>query len=88
MVGSVPPSSMRSMSSSVIAAQGQFGDGPAEGGADVVQGLPERQGLADRDPFGIVGQVLGARPVSVVAGHLIPASAPGAPAAAGVTIAG
>ena len=41
--------------------RGQFGDGQAEGGADVVQGLAERQGLADRDPLGIVGRVLGAR---------------------------
>ena len=40
-------------------ARGQFGDGQAEGSADVVQGLAERQGLADRDPLGIVGRVLG-----------------------------
>jgi hypothetical protein len=37
-------------------AYGQFGDGQAEGGADVVQGLAERQGLADRDALGIVGR--------------------------------
>jgi hypothetical protein len=36
-------------------AHGQLGDGQAEGAADVVQCLAERQGLADRDPLGIVG---------------------------------
>ena len=38
---------------------GQFRDRQAEGGADVVQGLAERQCLADRDALGIVGRVLG-----------------------------
>ena len=42
-------------------AHGEFGDGQAEGGADVVQGLAERQGLADRDALGIIGRILGAR---------------------------
>jgi hypothetical protein len=40
-------------------ADGQFGDGQAEGGPDVVQRLAERQGLADRDPLGIVGRTSG-----------------------------
>ena len=53
MVGSVPPSSMRSMSSSVRAARWPVRRRSAEGGADVVQGLAERQGLADRDALGI-----------------------------------
>jgi hypothetical protein len=40
--------------------QGQFGDGQAEGGADVVQGLGEGQGLADREPLGIISGFFGA----------------------------
>jgi hypothetical protein len=39
--------------------QGQFGDGQAEGGADVVQGLAEGQGLADREPLGIISGFFG-----------------------------
>ena len=42
--------------------QGQFGDGQAEGGADVVQGLAEGQGLADREPLGIISRVLRGAP--------------------------
>jgi len=49
----------------VVIGQGgtqcEVGDGQAEGGADVVQGLAERQGLADRDALGIIGRILGAR---------------------------
>src|SRR6202012_4623118 len=48
-----------------VCAQGEFGDGQAEGGTDVVQGLAERQGLANRDPLGIIGRILRARPAGV-----------------------
>jgi len=61
MVGSVPPSSMHSMSSSVIAARmARSATDSPEGSADVVEGLAEGQCLADRDPFGIVGHLLAA----------------------------
>jgi len=57
------------MSSSVIAARGDLRDGQAEFGADVVQGFAEGEGLADGDPLGVIGDLLGARPAGVVAGH-------------------
>jgi hypothetical protein len=47
----------------------QVGNGQAEGGSDVIHGLPKGQRLSDRDPLGIVGELLGARPAGVVADH-------------------
>ena len=60
MVGSVPPSSMHSISFWVSEApHGQLGD--AKGGAHVEQGLAEGQGLAEREPLGVIGRVLPGR---------------------------
>jgi hypothetical protein len=42
--------------------QAQLGDGQPEDGADVVKRLTEGPGLADRDPLGGAGDVLGAGP--------------------------
>ncbi len=50
-------------------AHGEFGDGHRQGSAPVVDGLTERQGLADRDPFGVVGVGSRQHPAGVVAGH-------------------
>ena len=41
---------------------GQLGDGQAEGGADVEQGLAEGLGLADREPLGVIGGFFRALP--------------------------
>ena len=59
-VGSVPPSSMHSISSVVCGAPGQVGDAQAEGGAPVIECLAEGQGLPDGEPLRIVSLGLGA----------------------------
>jgi hypothetical protein len=47
------------------------GDAQPQRDAPVIQGLAKRQGLADRDPLGIIGQILRTRPASVIASHHI-----------------
>jgi len=49
--GSVPPSSMHSISSRVMSARGQIGDTKTEGAALVIDGLTEGQGFGDGEPF-------------------------------------
>lgn len=46
----------------------EFRHGQAELDTDVIQCLAEGEGLAARDPLGVVGGLFGARPAGVVAG--------------------
>jgi len=50
-------------------ALGEFGDGEAEDGADVVHGLAEGQRFADRNPLGVIGGLCGPCSAGVVSGH-------------------
>jgi len=54
-VGWVPPSSVHSISSAVMPVLGEFGDAEAKGGPPVIDRFAEGQGLADRDPLGVLG---------------------------------
>jgi hypothetical protein len=71
MVGSVPPPSMRSMSSSVRAAcTARSATDRPRAVRMSYRALPKGQGLADRDPLGVVSGFGGTLPAGVVAGHL------------------
>lgn len=50
-------------------AMDQLGDGEAQGGSGVIDGVAEGQRLTDRDPLRVLGQFLRARPAGMVAGY-------------------